>query len=191
MIHRPQEAHCDLGLISDDKTEDLRKARKAVVPTTAQREEQPHTQLKGRVPINTITRAPNRASETVIVAKAWRATDAAKKQARRGIISWKVYREFCAEVDRIKRERLPAPEDAARVAQLDITKSSGEIFSARPTRGWNYQPADFKTCQVPMPGGRVCGWTTRRTIVRGQVYSACPGHDRRDAETFTPAQIAG
>ena len=42
-----------------------------------------------------------------------------------------------------------------------------------------------------MPGGRVCGWTTRRTIVRGQVYSACPGHDRRDAETFTPAQIAG
>jgi hypothetical protein len=35
----PQYDHCDLGLISDDKTEDLRKTRKAVVPTTAQREE--------------------------------------------------------------------------------------------------------------------------------------------------------
>jgi hypothetical protein len=138
----------------------------------------------------------------VIVAKAWRATDAAKKQALLGIITWATYRQLCAEVDRFKRARLNEARDAARVPQVDITKSSGEISSDRPTRGWKYQPADFKRCQVPMPGGRVCGWTTRRTVafrqveLEGrttyvkQVYSACPGHDRRDAETFTPAQIA-
>ena len=135
--------------------------------------------------MNTITPAPNRLSEPVIAEVAWRYKDAAKEQARRGIISWKVYREYCAEVDRIKRARLRAAEDAARKPQLDITKSSGEIFSGSTTRDWKYQTADFRVCKVPG-----CGLWARRTVVKGQVYSACPRHDRRDAETLTAAQIA-
>jgi hypothetical protein len=52
---------------------------------------------------------------SVIVAVAWRYKDAAKEQARRGLISWSAYRQYCADVDRIKRARLRAAEDAARL----------------------------------------------------------------------------
>ena len=72
-----------------------------------------------------------------------------------------------------------------RLFRDDITKSSGEIFSGSTTRDWKYQKADFRVCKVPG-----CGLWARRTVVKGQVYSACPRHDRRDAETLTAAQIA-
>ena len=71
------------------------------------------------------TCADSLALSAPIVTVAWRYKDAAKEQARRGVISWKVYREYCAEVDRIKRARLRAAEDAARVPQLDAMKGRG------------------------------------------------------------------
>ena len=49
------------------------------------------------------------------VTVAHRYMDAAKEQARGGIITWKQYRDYCLEVRRITRLRTRAAEDAARI----------------------------------------------------------------------------
>jgi hypothetical protein len=62
-----------------------------------------------------------------IVTVAWRYKDAAKEQARRGLITWKTYREYCAEVDRIKRQRLRAAEDAARIHSDAVVETDNQL----------------------------------------------------------------
>jgi len=41
MIRHPQESHCDIGLVDDDRTEDLRR-QKAPAATEARREPTQH-----------------------------------------------------------------------------------------------------------------------------------------------------
>ncbi|MGV0778732.1 helix-turn-helix domain-containing protein [Mycolicibacterium elephantis] len=48
--------------------------------------------------------------------------DAAKEQAKAGIITWKQFREFCAEVDRIKRARLSAAREAAALSDAEVRR---------------------------------------------------------------------
>jgi hypothetical protein len=54
---------------------------------------------------------------------AWRYKDKAKAQAQSGIITWKQFREFCTEVDRIKRARLAAAQAAHDVAVAAPSRS--------------------------------------------------------------------
>ena len=64
---------------------------------------------------------------SVIVAVAWRYKDAAKEQASRGLISWATYRQYCAEVDRIKLARLRAAEDAARIPAGAVVRADDQL----------------------------------------------------------------
>lgn len=62
-------------------------------------------------------------SSSGFVALTWLYKDAAREQARRGAITWAEFREFCAEVNRIKRARLSAArERASRASQAVIAE---------------------------------------------------------------------
>jgi hypothetical protein len=58
---------------------------------------------------------------------AWRYKDAAKHQARQGIISWATYRAYCADVDRIKRARLTEAREAARIPDDATVRRSRDV----------------------------------------------------------------
>lgn len=61
-----------------------------------------------------------------IVTLAWRYKDAAKEQAKRGLITWAQFRAYCAEVDRIKRSRLSEARDAARIPSAAEVHRGGQ-----------------------------------------------------------------
>jgi len=66
----------------------------------------------------------------VITALAWRYKDAAKDQAHDGLIPWAAYRQYCTEVDRIKRDRLRTAESAAHVPSSRGNMRLGNQYAA-------------------------------------------------------------